>query len=140
VNTAKVIKILKNKYPGRAIIENKNEAGKTTEIICEIDPTEKHPEHSTAIAVIDTSTMHYHKMISETYKVLDGELKIFKYFSDRKSYEEKVLRKGEALTIQPGEIHINNGRETWVEVTSRPGWTVGDYINIEVIVKKYLKH
>jgi mannose-6-phosphate isomerase-like protein (cupin superfamily) len=83
--------------------------------------------------------MHYHKIISETYKVLEGELRIFKYFSDRKSYEEKVLEKGESLIIRPGEIHINKGKETWVEVISRPGWLSGDYINIEVIMKKYLE-
>jgi len=138
VNTTEIIKKLKKKYPGKAIIENKNEAGRTTEIICETDPTDLHPGYSTAIAVIDASTPHYHKIISETYRVLDGELRIFKYFSGRKSYEEKVLEKGESLTIYPGEIHVNKGKETWVEVTSKPGWMRGDYINLEVILKKYL--
>jgi len=127
----KIIKKLKRKYPGKTIIENKNDKGFTTEIICEIEPTLNHPKYSIAIAVIDSSTLHYHKKTTEIYKVLRGELTVFK-----KNKEYKIKR-GDELVIKPGEIHSNIGNETWVECISEPGWTVDDYINLETIIKKY---
>jgi len=133
MNVAKVIAELKKKYPGKAIVENKNKKGITTEIICETEPTSDHPKYSVAIAVIDSSTLHYHKKITETYEVLKGKLKIFK------KNKECVVRKGEKVIIKPGEIHSNKGKETWVTVYSEPGWMVDDYINLEEMIKKYLK-
>lgn len=131
MNVKRVIAQLKQKYPGKVIIENKNKQGVTTEIICEIEPTSDHPEYSVAIAVIDSSTLHYHKKITETYKVLKGTLAVFKI------NEEIKLEEGDDLIIKPGEIHSNLGDETWIECTSSPGWEVDDYINLETIIKKY---
>ncbi|PIV11113.1 hypothetical protein COS50_01940 [Candidatus Roizmanbacteria bacterium CG03_land_8_20_14_0_80_35_26] len=74
MNTKIIIKKLQQLYPGKTIIENKNNHGVTTEIICEINPTERHPSHSTAVAVIDLSTIHYHKKITEIYKILSWRL------------------------------------------------------------------
>ncbi len=139
MNTKNIIRQLKRIYPNKTIIENKNNRGATTEIICETDPTELHPSHSTAIAIIDSSTIHYHKIITETYKVLKGKLTIFKYDSEKRVYDEYTLNKGKAITIKPGEIHSNKGNTTWVEVLSKPGWVIGDYYNLEIILKKYLK-
>ena len=131
MNVKRVRKNLKEKYPDKVIIENKNEEGVTTEIICENEPTSDHPEYSIAIAVIDSSTLHYHKKVTETYKVLKGTLTVFK------TNEEVKLEEGDELIIKPGEIHSNLGDETWVECRSKPGWEIDDYINLEPIIKKY---
>ena len=139
MNVKSIIEELKKKYPNKLIIENKNEQGITTEIICETEPTSNHPEYSVAIAVIDSSAIHYHKKITETYKVLKGELKIFKYNQDEKEYKQYVVKEGESIVINPGEIHSNLGDEAWVEVLSKPGWLVDDYYNLEVILKKYIR-
>lgn len=139
MNVKAVVKELKRKYPGKTIIENKNEQGITTEIVCEIETTSDHPEYSTAIAVIDSAIIHYHKKLTETYKVLKGELKIFKYDKNKIEYKEHVVKEGESIVINPGEIHSNLGNEIWVEVFSKPGWTIDDYYNLEVILKKYIK-
>ena len=140
MNTRQVIHQLKTKYPGKSIIENKNAKGITTEIICELDLTQDHPSWSRAIAVIDSSVIHYHQHIQETYQVLKGSLNIFKYDQSQNRYAEHHLKKGDSITIKPGEIHSNLGKETWVEVTSKPGWVIEDFINLETLLKKYTKH
>jgi len=132
MNATNVIQKLKKDYPGKTIIENKNEKGVTTEIICEIEPTQEHPEYSLAIAIIDSSTLHYHRRITEIYKVIKGNLTVFK------KNKEFTLKNGEDLNIKPGEIHSTKGNETWIECYSEPGWMIEDYINIEPIMKKYL--
>jgi mannose-6-phosphate isomerase-like protein (cupin superfamily) len=112
MKTDYVIAELKRKYPGKTIIENKNDQGVTTEIICEIDLTQDHPEWSRATAVIDSSVIHYHQRTTETYTVLKGILTIFKYDQTNKQYAEHLIKKGESVIIQPGEIHSNLGHET----------------------------
>lgn len=67
MNVGKVTKELKEKYPGKNIVLNKNKEGIVTEIVCEND----HP-NGIAIAVIDSSESHYHKVSVETYKILRG--------------------------------------------------------------------
>jgi mannose-6-phosphate isomerase-like protein (cupin superfamily) len=131
MNVKGVIKQLKKEYPGKVIIENKNKDGVTTEIICEIEKTSDHPEYSVAVAVIDSSILHYHKKITETYKVLKGTLTVFK------TNEEVKLEKGDELIIKPGEIHSNLGNESWIECVSNPGWEIDDYIKLDPIIKKY---
>jgi len=76
MNVRKVISEFKIKYLNKRIIENKNSKGITTEIICEVKP---YKTYSHAIDVIDFSVIHYHKKTTETYKVLRGDLKMFKY-------------------------------------------------------------
>jgi hypothetical protein len=134
-----VIVDLQAQYPGRTIIENKNSKGTTTEIICELTNSQDSIADSVAIAVIDSSTIHYHKVITEKYEVLKGSLTIFKYDDSHKEYKEQIVRKGESIVINPGEIHSNLGDETWVKVTSNPAWFIEDYYNLEIILKKYLK-
>ncbi|MBU0975582.1 MAG: hypothetical protein ABIE03_04550 [Patescibacteria group bacterium] len=128
----KILERLKREYPGKTIIENKNAKGITTEIICEIESTADHADYSVAIAVIDYSTIHCHNVITETYEVVKGSLKIFK------GSKEYTLSKGQNIAIKPGEIHSNLGSETWVKVTSKPGWFIEDYINLETLLKKYV--
>ena len=138
MNTSRVIKELTRLYPSKAIIENKNARDITTEIICELSSAQENPEESVAIAIIDRSTIHYHKIITENYFVIKGSLKIFKYDEQNKKYEEHELHAGESISIKPGEIHSNVGNATWVKVTSNPSWFIEDYYNLEKILKKYL--
>jgi mannose-6-phosphate isomerase-like protein (cupin superfamily) len=138
MNVKKVIKLLRQKYPNKTIIENKNSKRITTEIICEIESTNKHSHYSIAIAVIDSSTIHYHRKITEIYKVMKGNLKVFKYNIKRNFYKEYIIKRNKSITIKPGEIHSNLGKETWVECYSKPGWLIDDYINLEEILKKYI--
>jgi quercetin dioxygenase-like cupin family protein len=115
-----VLNELSVKYPGRTIIKNGEE--NPTEILCEIEPTCEHPDHSLAISVIDKSVPHVHKRLTEVYKVIKGKLK---FNVDGKVIE---LTEGEAYTIKPGQIHWAEGNETWIECHSKPGWTPEDHI------------
>jgi mannose-6-phosphate isomerase-like protein (cupin superfamily) len=130
MNSKKVITKLKQQYPEKTIINNLDNKGKISEVICEIEPTEDHPEYSLTVAVIDNSIMHFHKKTEETYKVLTGQLTIV---TDTKIIK---LKAGEEVTIKPGTVHANIGKETWVEVTSKPGWTLGDHIPLTNLVKE----
>lgn len=122
MNITKVISRLNNEYPGKNIIKNNKEY--PTEIICEIEPTKKHPEYSIAIAVIDQSLPHYHKKTVETYEVMEGELRVVVDGTECK------LNTGEKLIIKPESIHSARGNQTIVRVSSKPGWTFEDHILI----------
>jgi len=113
----KVIQQLKEKYPGKNIAENPNE------ILCEVNPTQEHPEWSMAIAIIDQTQPHKHEVQTEIYEVIKGELKIIK-----NNQQEYILQAGDKLTINPGEIHQAIGNETWIKCHSRPGWFPEDHI------------
>ena len=132
MNIQKVISQLNKRYPGKQIIENRNMNGDVVEIICKIDPTEKHPTHSLAVAVVDQSVLQFHRKLTETYKVLKGKLIVF--MTDR----NVRLKKGGQLTIEPGEVHATFGEETWLTVYSEPGWTLKDHIGLKPIIKRYL--
>jgi mannose-6-phosphate isomerase-like protein (cupin superfamily) len=136
MNLKKVISELKEEYPGGKIIENKNDDGVTTEVICELDSDDR---KSIAIAVIDSSVIHYHRIITETYRVLKGSLTVFKYDQEEKLYKEHEIGGGESIEIKPGEIHSNLGDETWIEVISEPPWRPGDFYNLDTIIKKYVR-
>lgn len=123
MDVTRVLRELEDKYPGKKII--KNDENNTTEIICEIEPSTDHPEHSLAVAVVDRSFPHVHKKTKETYKVLKGALKIFK------DGGEVILTEGEKITVIPEETHWAEGSETWVECYSEPGWTFEDHILVE---------
>lgn len=117
-----VIKQLQSEYPGKPIIclpaEN------PTEVICEFDSREEHPDFSFAMAVIDRSLPHYHRRTTEIYRVLKGELKL------HVDGEEYIMYEGQDWTIVPGQVHWAEGSETWVEVYSSPGYDPSDhYLN-----------
>ena len=116
MNNKKVIKDLKKKYPGKKVLEGNGE------IICEIKPVSEDPKVSIAIAVIDKTVPHVHKVTTETYEVIKGKLYLF---IDGK---EHVLKEGETLTIKPNQKHYAVGDETWIKCTSHPGWTFEDHI------------
>lgn len=118
MDVQKVVKELKEKYPGKNIILNPPDA--PTEIICEIEPGSLNPDRSVAIAVIDSTIKHFHRLAVEEYEVVKGELEVTK---EGKSY---YLGPGEKIVLNPGEFHLARGKETWVKVTSEPAWTPKD--------------
>ena len=116
----KVQKELKEKYPGNNIVVI--EEGDYQEIICEIESSIDHPERSLAMAVVGRSQPHYHKVSTEVYEVVKGELII------SIDGETQILNEGESLEIKPGIVHSAQGNECWFLTHSRPGWQLEDHI------------
>lgn len=110
---------LEQKYPGKTIVVN--DEVNPTEILCEIEPASDHPDYSVAISVIDETVEHFHRETTEIYEVLSGELKI------TKEGKEYTMKPGESFVIHPGEKHMASGHETWIKVTSEPGWKPEDH-------------
>ena len=111
---------MKAKYPGKVIIfdDPKN----PTEIIVELEPSKDHPERSLALAIVGKSNPHYHKVTTEIYEVVKGELKL------TIDNNKLVLKPGEKMTIKPNSVHSAAGDETWFLTHSTPGWTFKDHI------------
>jgi mannose-6-phosphate isomerase-like protein (cupin superfamily) len=120
MNSKNVIEELQKLYPQKIIFCMPEQ--NPTEIVCEIEPASDHPEYSVAVAVIDGSKPHFHAKTKEAYEVLKGILEL--------NIEGKklILKEGESKTIEPGNSHYAKGNETWVQVTSTPGWTIEDHI------------
>lgn len=123
MNITNVIEELKKKYPRKKIVLNDRQ--NCTEILCEIEETSLHPNRSVAIAVIDKSIAHYHDTSEETYKVIKGVLSL------TVGSEKFVLNEGQSFIIKPGLVHEATGNETWVQVTSKPGWKQKDHHKIK---------
>ena len=121
MNVKKLLKQLDQTYPNKIIIKNKDEKGTVTEIVCEIEPTSMHPEYSLAIAVIDSSKAHFHKIITEKYKVIKGTLHLFV------NEKEIILSEGDTYIIKPKNEHYALGNETWIEAKATPGWKIDDH-------------
>ena len=115
-----VVKQLKEEFSGKKIVRLPDE--NPTEIVCEIEPTEDHIDHSVAIAIIDRSEPHYHKKSVETYHIEKGRLTL--HYGD----EMKVLEEGDRFVVEPPVVHWAEGNAARVRVESRPGWTVEDHI------------
>lgn len=115
-----IIERLEIEYPGSKLVKLPEE--NPTEILCELDPTEHHPEYSVAISVIDRSVPHHHELATEEYEVLDGELSVFV------DGVETKLVKGDSLKITPPSVHFAVGNQTWIKCISKPGWTLDDHI------------
>jgi mannose-6-phosphate isomerase-like protein (cupin superfamily) len=118
MNVQKVVKELREKYPGKNIILNPPE--NPTEIVCELEPATENPQKSVAVAILDNTFKHSHRIAKETYEVIKGTLELTR---GGKTY---FLSPGKKLVIEPGEYHMAKGRETWVKVTSEPAWTPED--------------
>ena len=119
MNAAKVRLELQTKYPGKKIICLPE--GNPSEIICEIEPADKHPDYSVAISVIDKTAAHYHQKTTENYEIILGSLILI---VDNQKHKMKA---GNILTINPGQIHSAVGRETWIKCTAHPAWTPDDH-------------
>lgn len=123
MDAKKVVAELKKEYPGRKIILNPKT--NPTEILCEVDPTDKHPEFASAISVIDQTVPHWHERAAEIYYVLSGRLELV---VDNQRF---VLNQDEFRVIPPGKVHASRGRETWVLIYSEPGWKAEDHLLIK---------
>ena len=111
---------LKQKFPGKPIILLP--VDNPSEIICEIESSNDHPEYSIATAVIDQSAPHHHLRSVETYKVERGQLIL------TENGIEMTLEEGDTHTIYPPTVHSARGNATVVKVKSEPGWTAQDHI------------
>jgi mannose-6-phosphate isomerase-like protein (cupin superfamily) len=119
MNIPGVIEELKKKYIGKRILLNNRQ--NCTEILCEVEPSAAHPSFSEAISIIDKTDMHFHNGSKEVYKVIKGVLSLV---VDGRQY---VLNEGQSLIIEPGQVHQATGDETWVRVSSKPGWKKSDH-------------
>ncbi|OIP82520.1 hypothetical protein AUK04_04475 [Candidatus Roizmanbacteria bacterium CG2_30_33_16] len=117
-----ILQSLSKQYPNRKIIINSKNF--PTEILCEVEPTASHPNYSVAIAVIDKTHPHKHIKTTETYEVIRGILTL------NIDGNITVLNTGEKITIKPNQVHEAEGKETWVRVISKPGWTKVDHLFI----------
>lgn len=113
---------LTRKYPSAAIL--KNDERNPTEIVCETDPASAHPQYSVAVAVIDRSLPHVHKVTTETYEVLKGRLTLVL------NGKVILLETGDSAVVTPDTVHWAEGNSTWVSVRSEPGWTAADHIPV----------
>ena len=120
MNVANSLEFLMHVYPGKKI--TKLPEIDPTEIICEVEPSYEHSDYSVAVACILKYAPHFHKLSTETYLVLKGELKIH--------IDDKVLimNDGDTCTVNPHKVHWAEGDFTLVQVTSRPGWAPEDHI------------
>ncbi len=117
MNIQKIIDELKSKYPNKIVINNG-----LGEIVCEIKPGSDDPNESIAIAIIDSTKPHYHKIITETYKVIKGKLDLY-------VDQNKIsLKEGDTYVIEPNHVHYAKGDETWIECTSHPAWSFEDHL------------
>ncbi|MFS8131182.1 MAG: cupin domain-containing protein [Candidatus Dojkabacteria bacterium] len=118
MNVESVLKTLDGLYPGKKIIQNKDREGNVIEILC-IDHMTK--GLSEIICVVDRTLPHYHKEATEIYDVLRGKLVL------TVEKEKVLLQVGDHIQIEPKEVHSCEGQETWVKITSRPGWNILDH-------------
>jgi mannose-6-phosphate isomerase-like protein (cupin superfamily) len=103
---------LLREYPGAAIKVAPDQA----EIVAEIEPKR-------AVAVIQLSQPHFHREMTEVYRILRGTLYVVC------GGVGHVLGVGQSLTIEPGKVHYARGAGgfAWLEVLSEPAWTSEDY-------------
>lgn len=126
MNKRKVIRQLKQQYPGKNILCIPP-TGRAKEIICELGPIEG---GSRAIAVIDESEAHVHFRTTEIYDPLEDGLTLQYDSSDKAgclSLTDKVLKKGETFTIRPGTVHKAKGKAVWIQVDTFPAWSPDDH-------------
>ena len=76
-----------------------------------------------AIAIIEWSEPHFHREITETYRVLRGTLLV------ARAGEGFVLQVGDSITITPGQIHHAKalGDPAWIEALCDPAWRADDH-------------
>lgn len=111
---------LKSRYPGKNAFDLDDRG---EHFVCEIDPTENHPEYDRAIEVIISSKPHKHLTTTQHYTMLSGTLKL------HLDNESITLNPGDTHTIKPGVVHwAKSSDECWVEIRSEPGWTKEDHI------------
>src|SRR5579863_983547 len=120
----RVIKMLKNKYPGK---DSYDLDGRGLHFVCEVEPVSEHPEYDTAVEVIIKSKPHKHLKMTQRYTVLSGSMELH--------VENDVihLKEGDKHVITPGKLHwaISDGKSL-VELYSVQGWTKEDHIVVDM--------
>lgn len=120
----KIVAELEERFPGKNIIcITPEESGEVKEIICELRVSED-KSSSEAIAVIEESKPHLHRLTKEIYTVERGKLIL------NINGSACILEKGNCFTIVQGQVHFGlKGREDcpWVRVKSQPPWRSNDY-------------
>lgn len=125
VSKRRVVSWLKLTYPDKAVFPNRKKD--PTEIVCEVEPSTRHPGWSRAVAAIFDSAPHKHNRATETYKVLKGTLALT---VDGKT---SVLEPGQSVRIRPGQVHSSRAvsdTPVLLEAFSRPGWRFDDQIPV----------
>ena len=118
--TARILNLLTSKYPGKKSFDLD---GRGLHFVCEVEPTQDHPEFDRAVEVIISSKPHRHNKMTQNYTILKGSLELH--------IGEKIvmLKKGDKFTIEPYNVHwAKSDDECWVEIYSKPGWTQEDHI------------
>jgi len=108
---ARILNLLASKYPGKKSFDLD---GRGLHFVCEVEPTQDHPEFDRAVEVIISSKPHKHNKMTQNYTILKGSLE---------------LHRGDKYTIEPHNVHwAKSDDECWVEIYSKPGWTQEDHI------------
>lgn len=118
----RILNQLRTKYPGKKAFDLD---GRGMHFVCEVEPTQDHPEYDRAIEVIINSKPHKHLIMTQNYTILSGTLELH--------IGEKIieLKSGDKYTIPPGNVHwAVSKNECWVEIYSTPGWTAEDHIRV----------
>lgn len=115
----RILAKLKRDYPGKAAYDTD---GRGQHFVCEVEPTQDHPEYDKAIVVIFKTKAHKHNKIVQRYTILSGNLTV--HLDDKTI----TLKPGDTYTIQPGIVHWAESDECWLEEYSTPGWTKDDHI------------
>ena len=114
-----ILKQLQQKYPGKNSFDLD---GRGLHFVCEVEPTQDHPEYDKAVEVIIDSKPHQHLKMTQYYTVLSGEMTL------HVENQTLTLKAGDQYTIKPGSVHWAESDQCWVEILSRPGWTKEDHL------------
>ena len=118
--TKRIINILKSKYPGKKSFDLD---GRGLHFVCEVEPTQDHPDYDKAIEVIILSKPHKHLKMTQYYTILKGILEL--HIGDK----IVILKTKDKYKVTPNNIHwAKSDGECWVEIHSNPGWTKEDHI------------
>lgn len=118
----RILNELSTEYPGARAFDLD---GRSEHFVCEVEPTENHPEYDRAIEVIISSLPHKHLKIIQYYTILSGTLEL--HIRERVI----ILEVGDKYTIEPNNVHwAKSNDECWVEIYSKPGWTEDDHIGV----------
>ncbi len=118
----RILKSLKSKNPSKNSFDLD---GRGLHFVCELEPSNDHPEFDRAIEVIIESKPHKHLKMTQNYTVLSGDLE---FHADDQILN---LHPGDKFTVVPGVIHwAKSNNECWVEIYSEPGWTKDDHITV----------
>ena len=119
----RILNQLREKYPGKKAYDLD---GRGLHFVCEVEPTNEHPEYDKAVEVIIDSLPHKHLKMTQQYTILSGTLEV--HVGD----EIILLKTGDKYEIKPGNIHWSKSDdECWIEIYSIPGWVKEDHILVD---------